>query len=238
MIRPRQPTTKKLNRLQYFTLVLPKTNAMQDKDSILNFLLAILRINSWKETLIIFYLTQYIQRLPYLYVIKIKIINVLHFHINFYKSACVFYLQHMSIQTSISNAQQPPVARGHHTGQLNYTITHKTIRESLPLVQKAFHISPNHSTANKDFYMEFPPVLPTLSTSQLSTKQASEFSQITFLSFPKKRLPDNLTNFFYPPRLNTNLIICKNVFLIILQVLQHAMSISLLLMFNCKCSYF
>lgn len=72
--------------------MLPKTNAMQDKDSILNFLLAILRINSWKETLIIFYLTQYIQRLPYLYVIKIKIINVLHFHINFYKSACVSYL--------------------------------------------------------------------------------------------------------------------------------------------------
>lgn len=64
-----------MNRLQYFTLVLPKTNAMQAKDSILNFLLAVLKINSWKETLIIFYLTQYIQRLPYLYIIKIKIIN-------------------------------------------------------------------------------------------------------------------------------------------------------------------
>ena len=64
-----------MNRLQYFTLVLPKTNAMRAKDSILKFLLAVLKINSWKEPLIIFYLTQYIQRLPYLYIIKIKIIN-------------------------------------------------------------------------------------------------------------------------------------------------------------------
>ena len=55
--------------------MLPKTNAMQTKDSILNFLLGVLKINSWKETLIIFYLTQYIQKVPYLYVIKIKIIN-------------------------------------------------------------------------------------------------------------------------------------------------------------------
>ena len=55
--------------------MLPKTNAMQTKDSILNFLLGVLKINSWKETLIIFYLTQYIQKVPYLYIIKIKIIN-------------------------------------------------------------------------------------------------------------------------------------------------------------------
>lgn len=64
-----------MNRLQHFILMLPKTNAMQTKDSILNFLLGVLKINSWKETLIIFYLTQYIQKVPYLYIIKIKIIN-------------------------------------------------------------------------------------------------------------------------------------------------------------------
>ena len=72
--------------------MLPKTNAMQTKDSILNFLLGVLKINSWKETLIIFYLTQYIQKVPYLYVRKIKIINdYFTFSYLLFKSACILY---------------------------------------------------------------------------------------------------------------------------------------------------